>query len=108
MKRFHISISVDDFAASIADYSERLGTSPSIVKDNRYALWRTDTLNFSISQKPDQPAGLVRHIGFEDDDATGFSESTDVNGIIWETFSKETQAAEIRDKIPGATVLKDE
>lgn len=98
MKRFHISIAVDDFAASVADYSKRLGADPCVVAEDRYALWRTDILNFSISKKPGQQAGIVRHIGFEDNAAKEFSESTDVNGITWEYFSKEAQEKEIREK----------
>ena len=102
MKRFHISIAVDDYAASVADYSQKLGCTPCVTKDGRYALWRTDILNFSISCKKGQPVGVVRHIGFEDDAAEGFSETQDVNGITWEYFSKEAQQKEIEEKIPDA------
>ena len=105
MKRFHISIAVADFSASLADYSARLGCNPCVVQDGRYALWRTDILNFTISYKPDQEVGVVRHIGFEDDDAVGFNEAQDVNGITWELFSKETQAKEIEEKFPDAKVF---
>jgi len=99
MKRFHISISVEDFPAAIADYTKRLGATPCVVKENRYALWRTELLNFSISCKPDQPAGLVRHIGFEDSEETGFREEKDNVGIVWEYFSAEAQQKEIEEKI---------
>lgn len=98
MKRFHISIAVEDFAASVFDYSKRLGAPPCVVKENRYALWRTELLNFSISCKPGQPAGLVRHIGFEDGSETGLREETDVNGIIWEYFTPRAQEQEIKEK----------
>ena len=107
MKRFHISIAVSDFAAALADYSQRLGAEPCAVAANRYALWHTDLLNFSISCKPDQTAGVVRHIGFEDDALSGFSEEKDSAGIIWEYFSKEAQLAEIREKIPEAIIKPD-
>src|ERR1700723_1030668 len=100
MKRFHISISVTDFAAAVPDYSKRLEAKPCVIKDGRYALWRTDLLNFSISCKPDQAAGRVRHIGFEDDSVTGFREETDSVGITWEYFSKEAQQKEIGEKFP--------
>ena len=103
MKRFHISIAVTDFAASIADYNKRLGCQPCALKDGRYALWKTDILNFSISCKGEAP-GRVRHLGFEDSEAKGFFEETDVNGIVWERFTSETQAEEIRDKFPGAVI----
>ena len=105
MKRFHLSIAVADFAASVADYSKRLGAAPCAVKEGRYALWRTDILNFSISCKPDEVPGRVRHLGFEDSSATGFAEETDVNGLVWETFTTEAQEQEILGKF-GLT-LKD-
>lgn len=106
MKRFHISISVDNFAAAVADYSARLGCGPCAIHDGRYALWRTEILNLSISCKPGQPAGLVRHIGFEDSEAVDFREERDSVGIVWEYFSQETQRAEIEEKIPG-TLYRD-
>ena len=99
MKRFHISISVTNFAEAVADYSSRLASPPCVIRDGRYALWRTDIVNFSISCKPGQPAGHVRHIGFEDDNETMFREETDCVGITWEYFSKELQAKEIDKKI---------
>jgi len=102
LKRFHISISTHDYAASVADYSRRLGVKPCVEKEGRYALWRTDLLNLSISCKEGQLGGMVRHIGFEDSDAAEFIEQTDVNGITWEYFSKEAQEEEIKDKFPGA------
>lgn len=102
MKRFHISIAVADFAASVEDYSKRLGAQPQVVSEGRYALWRTELLNFSISCKSGQQSGLVRHIGFEDSAEKIFREEKDVNGIIWEYFSKETQQQEIDEKFPQA------
>ena len=102
MQRFHISISVSDFAASVADYSGRLGCSPCVVSDGRYALWKTELLNFTISCKEGQKAGTVRHIGFEDEAEKNFREEKDVNNIIWEYFSPEMQQKEIEEKFPGA------
>ncbi len=102
MKRFHISIATDNFPASVRDYSVRLGCEPCVVSEGRYALWRTDVLNFSISCKEGQKSGVVRHLGFEDDAATGFSEEQDVNGITWERFSRAGQEAEIDEKFPQA------
>jgi hypothetical protein len=98
MKRFHISIGVADLEASIADYSNRLGCAPDVVIAGRYARFRTETLNFTLSCKPQQPAGTIRHLGFEDPAASGFSEETDRNGIVWESFSLHTQNDEIRMK----------
>ena len=86
MKRFHISLAVRDLQASIADYSTRLGQQPNAVVAGKYAMWRTDLLNFSINEMPDR-AGDLRHVGFEDDAVQGFSRTVDVNGIEWELFS---------------------
>ncbi len=100
MKRFHISISTDNFAASLADYSRRLGCQPCVVAEGRYALWRTELLNFTISCKAGQLPGVVRHIGFEDEAEKGFREERDANGITWEYFSKEAQDEETKVKFP--------
>jgi len=104
MKRFHISLSVGDFAASLADYNHRLGCAPYALLDGRYALWKTDILNFSISCKPGETAGTVRHIGFEDDSLSGATEEKDAAGIIWEYFSPQAQDDEIKTKFPTAKV----
>jgi hypothetical protein len=60
------------------------------VVEGKYAMWRTDLLNFSINQNAER-AGQLRHIGFEDDSAKGFSSTSDVNGIEWELFSAQAQ-----------------
>ena len=86
MKRFHIALAVADLNASIADYTARLGQMPQVVIADTYALWRTDQLNFSINQQA-ECAGQLRHVGFEDDEVTGFRRDADVNGIEWENFS---------------------
>ena len=57
-------------------------------------MWRTDLLNFSISQLPER-VGQLRHLGFEDDAAVGFTSTLDVNGIEWEKFSSAEQDARI-------------
>jgi hypothetical protein len=90
MKRFHIALAVADLDASIADYSQRLGQTPTAVVPGVYAMWRTDLLNFSINHQPGN-AGQLRHVGFEDDTASGYSSSTDVNGLLWELFSAQEQ-----------------
>ena len=94
MKRFHIALAVADLDASITDYSTRLGQAPQAVVTGKYAMWRTDQLNFSIKQVPGQ-AGQLRHVGFEDDDAHGFCSDADVNGIPWERFSTVAQDLQI-------------
>jgi catechol 2,3-dioxygenase-like lactoylglutathione lyase family enzyme len=90
MKRFHIALAVHDLAASIADYSARLGQHPNAVVDGKYAMWRTELLNFSINQNPER-AGKLRHVGFEEDGAEAFTSTVDVNGIEWEHFSATDQ-----------------
>lgn len=90
MKRFHIAIAVKDLQESIEDYSKRLGKSPNAVVLGKYAMWRTELLNFSINEMPNR-AGELRHIGFEDDEAQGFFSTSDVNGIEWEFFSQKAQ-----------------
>jgi hypothetical protein len=92
MKRFHISLAVKSLEASIADYSVRLGQRPNAVVTGKYAMWRTGLLNFSINQNPER-AGQLRHLGFEDEAAEGFSSSFDADGIEWERFSPQAQDA---------------
>lgn len=92
MKRFHIALAVADLQQSIDDYSARLGQVPTAVVSGTYAMWRTETLNFSINQAPER-AGQLRHLGFEDDSASGFTKTRDVNGIEWELFPADEQDA---------------
>lgn len=94
MKRFHIALAVAELDASISDYSRRLGQPPQAVVAGKYAMWRTEQLNFSIKQQP-ECAGQLRHVGFEDDAADGFTTDTDVNGVPWERFSAVTQDLKI-------------
>ena len=94
MRRFHIAIAVADLQVSIEDYRKRLGVAPTAVVPGKYALFRTEALNFSINEMPAR-AGQLRHLGFEDDAANGFSSTHDVNGIEWELFSPADQDAKI-------------
>ena len=94
MKRFHIALAVANLDNSIADYSLRLGEEPTVVVSEKYAMWRTDTLNFSINQIPDR-AGQLRHVGFEDESVQGFSSDFDTNGLEWELFSPQAQDQKI-------------
>lgn len=102
MRRLHVAIGTTDIEASVQDYSARFGCAPEVVIPNQYALWRTDTLNFSIRKVPGEEAGSLRHLGWEDPSCEAFSTETDVNCIVWESFSKEQQAAEIGAAWPGA------
>lgn len=95
MRRLHIAIAVADINASVKDYSTRLGQEPALVVPHEYALWRLPHLNLSI-RRTTEGIGMVRHLGWEDDDAATFSTDIDVNGIFWETFSARQQAEEIR------------
>ncbi len=99
--KVHISVAVKDLAESVAEYTKLLSAEPVLVIPSEYALWRTPVLNFSIRQT-DQAVGSVRHIGFERDDAQKFVEHRDVNGLVWETFTAEQQAEEIRAHWPSA------
>jgi hypothetical protein len=90
MKRFHIALAVASLDASIEDYTRRLDQPPIAVVPGRYAMWRTDLLNFSINVMPDK-SGQLRHVGFEDDAVEGYSSSKDVNGLEWELFSVKEQ-----------------
>ncbi len=103
MRKLHIAIGTGDIDASVADYSVRLGRGPEVVVPDEYALWRTDTVNFSVRKVPAQESGQLRHLGWEDAACDGYSTEKDVNGILWEYFSAEQQASEIRDIWPDAT-----
>ena len=94
MKRFHIALAVENLDSAIADYSLRLEQNPTVVVSDKYAMWRTDTLNFSINQIPDR-AGQLRHVGFEDESVQGFSSDYDTNGLEWELFSPQAQDQKI-------------
>jgi hypothetical protein len=96
MKKIHIAIAVADIAASVADYSQRLDCQPCVLVTGEYALWRTETINFSIRQTG-EAIGLVRHLGWEDANAKVFSKEIDVNGLVWERFNAENQADEIKE-----------
>lgn len=102
MKKFHIAISTDKIDATVADYSQRFGVAPCSFIPGEYALWRTESLNVSVRQDPSCTSGSLRHLGWEDPTAATFTQDTDVNGIVWERFSAEQQAEEIRDIWPEA------
>lgn len=90
MKPIHIALAVSDLNASIIDYSERLGLQSICVVADKYALWRTPQINFSINQIPEK-AGQLRHLGFEDPEALELTLTHDCNGIILERFTAEQQ-----------------
>ena len=100
MRKLHIAIGVSNIEASIHDYSVRFGRSPEVSIPDEYALWRTDAINFSIRKVSNQESGLLRHLGWEDASCSVFTTEKDVNGILWEYFSAEQQAKEIKEIWP--------
>lgn len=104
-KKFHIAVAVTDIEATVQEYSRRLGTAPTLVVPDEYALWRTETLNFSIRKTKDAP-GTVRHIGWEDPTAVGFTRETDTNGLLWERFTEQGQQEEISRLWPPVITAK--
>ena len=97
MKKLHLAISTDSLAATIKDYSSRLGAKPCLVIAEEYALWRTATLNISVRRDESYSPGSLRHLGWEDSGAIVMTAETDVKGIVWERFTAEQQAEEIRE-----------
>ncbi len=104
MRRIHIALAVESISKSVQDYSQRIGTEPDVVVSGQYALWRTDQMNFSINEQPENP-GRLRHLGFEDDEAIGFSTDHDCNGIMWELFSGRAQDDKIVE-VYGSSVRR--
>lgn len=104
-KKFHIAVAVSDIEATVQEYSRRLGTAPVLVVADEYALWRTATLNFSIRKTTDAP-GTVRHVGWEDPTAIGFTQEKDANGLLWEHFTQKDQQEEIGRSWPAAIAQK--
>ncbi|HUZ19523.1 MAG TPA: hypothetical protein VMU75_03000 [Acidimicrobiales bacterium] len=86
MRRVHVALAVDDLEATIRGYTERLGADPVAVVAGRYALWRTAEVNLSVNSDVGASERL-RHLGFEDDEVVARAESTDVNGVMWESFN---------------------
>jgi catechol 2,3-dioxygenase-like lactoylglutathione lyase family enzyme len=102
MKRLHLAIATHDIAATVQDYTQRLGAAPVVVVPGDYALWRTETLNFSVRQDSTCEPGTLRHLGWEDDEAPTLTTDTDCNGLLWEHFAAHHQAAEIHEIWPHA------
>ena len=101
-KKLHIAIATGDIEGSIKDYTVRLGVELCSFVLNKYALWRTGTVNFSIRQNSTCVPGQLRHLGWEDNVASSCSEEKDINGVVWEIFTAQQQAKEINDLWPDA------
>jgi hypothetical protein len=102
MKKLHLALATRDIAATVADYTVRLGCEPSVVVPGEYALWRTPSLNLSVRNDSNCDPGTLRHLGWEDAAAGQFSSEHDVNGILWERFTAGQQAEEIEQVWPGS------
>ena len=97
MKKLHLAISTQDIEATVKDYSIRLDSEPYLVIPGKYALWRTNALNISVRHYDSIEPGKLRHLGWEDANALSMSAETDVNGIVWENFTAQQQADEIKE-----------
>jgi len=102
MRKFHIALGVKSVTDSIADYTQRLSARPHVIVPEKYALWRTQTLNISIRQIPSGEAPGLRHLGWEDSTVNRFTETLDCNDILWEEFSADLQLQEILALWPDA------
>ncbi|MGD2182034.1 hypothetical protein [Lusitaniella coriacea] len=107
MKKFHLAIATNNIEATVKDYSHRLGCEPCVVVADRYALWRTESLNLSVRQDPSCQPGELRHLGWEDPEAKEFTSEKDVNGLLWENFSPQQQADEIEEIWSGTGYIPD-
>jgi hypothetical protein len=101
MQRIHIALAVKNLDESIKDYAQRLAVQPSFVANDKYALFRTDMLNLSITQDQEN-AGQLRHLGVENSQAQDCTYDYDVNGIKWENFQQQHQENEILEFYPEA------
>ena len=108
MKKLHIAISTDKIEETIKDYSIRLGMNPCSSIFGEYALWRTESLNVSVRYDPTGVCGALRHLGWEDQNVSEFTQETDINGIVWERFSAQLQADEINKLWPEANYQPDQ
>lgn len=102
MKKLHLAISTNQIEETITDYSKRLNAEPCYYVENEYALWRTEHINLSIRKDHKCIKGQLRHLGWEDTQASEFTKDTDVNGIVWERFNAQQQADEINELWPEA------
>ncbi len=104
-KKFHLAFAVESIAESVKDYSIKLSAKPNVLVDYEYALWRTETLNFSIRKVAKGQRAGFRHMGWENELTKGMTEDKDVNGIVWESFDAKTQMDEILSLWPEVKIL---
>ena len=101
MKRIHVALAVGKLDDAIADTRDRLGVEPCVVVPGTYALFRTPSVNLSLTENAEQ-AGRLRHLGVEDPEAPTFSSNPAPDGFVWERFTAEQQADEINTYWPEA------
>lgn len=67
MKRLHVSLTVNDFAASLRFYETLFGNAPTLCRDG-YAKWRLDdpAVNFVIERR--DGTARLDHLGIQTDD----------------------------------------
>ncbi|MBM3507445.1 MAG: hypothetical protein FJX64_06940 [Alphaproteobacteria bacterium] len=98
-KRVHVALTVPNLGEAVRDYSTRLGVNPTVVVAGEYALFLTPVLNLSLTAAPGKP-GSLRHLGLEDPGCLQKSAESDPGGVLWERFSLEQQAEEVRQRWP--------
>ena len=104
MRKLQIALGVRSITDSIADYTQRVSNQPHVIVPNEYALWRTENVNFSNRQIPAGEVPGLRHLGWEDDAASAFTDTRDCNGILWEEFGASQQLQEILELWPDAQI----
>ena len=107
MKRIHVALAVSNLDDAIADTRHRLGVEPCVVVPDTYALFRTASVNLSLTEDASK-AGRLRHLGIEDPDASAFTSEPGPDGFVWERFTAEQQADEINTFWPQASYTPEE
>ena len=101
MKRIHVALAVSSLDDAVADTRHRLGVEPCVVVPDTYALFRTASVNLSLTVNAEL-AGQLRHLGVEDPEADSFAAEPGPDGFVWERFTAEQQADEINTYWPQA------
>ena len=106
MKRIHVALAVSSLDDAVADTRHRLGVEPCVVVPDTYALFRTASVNLSLTVNAER-AGQLRHLGVEDPQAEAFAAEPGPDGLVWERFTAEQQADEINTCWPQANYTPD-
>lgn len=128
MKRLHVSLDVNDLAASVAFYTHLFAARPTVLKDD-YARWMLEDprVNFAICLQTGAPG--VAHLGIQAEDRSDLEDlygrvkraggpvldegettccysrsrkrwTTDPNGIPWEAFLTHGDVAQVLEQAP--------